>query len=236
MGSKSAAARAEIARRLRHLKIRYREWLGFGCDVDEENHLSILAALVLRRLVHHDNKIARLALLALGELRNLHPEHRKSGMRSHRWIGVETPQLCVEDVFGRRRKWVRGGGISFEELLAVDDLKRAAAACAVAKVNPIADANRSVQRLRHRFYLGTGLLSHSTEVADETGMRGIAQVEDFRSPTSPAFLFLMGDDIGDAGVALPPVLVRAGKTGEHSAHRSRIARIRDVEDLVALVS
>src|SRR5262249_39079129 len=104
-----------------------------------------------------------------------------------------------------RRRFER----TFQQLLAIEDLQHAALVGAVPDIDAIAlrtARDRAVLLGRNR-PLGAGLLANHAEVANVLRMRRIAQVIDLhhaaRAPPRRA-----RHEVGDAGVALPPVLVR----------------------------
>ena len=69
------------------------------------------------------------------------------------------------------------------------------------------------------------------------GCGGIAQVVDRGHPVgAPAARRAVGDEVGDAGVALPPVLVRALEPVEHRGDERGLRRIGHVPDLVGQVA
>src|SRR5207237_4302008 len=98
---------------------------------------------------------------------------------------------------------------AFEQLLAIDDLHDAITAGAVAEVDAIElrHRDRSVQLGRYRHHRRAGLLSGQTEVANENGLRRIAQVVDLRHARR-APCGIAAHDIRDAGVTFPPALMR----------------------------
>ena len=117
---------------------------------------------------------------------------------------LELSDLRVQQVFVGRLGWTT------EQLGAVDDLQYAVLVGAIAEIHAIAGGaggNRAVQLLRGR----SGrirLLPREAEVADEYRMVRIAQVVDLRHPPrSPRRQ--AGNEIGDARIAFPEVLVRA---------------------------
>ena len=84
---------------------------------------------------------------------------------------------------------------------------------------------------RHRA-AGAGLLADQAEVADLHGLCRIAQVEHLgHAPRAPAVD--AGNEIGDAGVALPEALVRVLQIPARLGDQHRLRRIGDVPDLVA---
>jgi hypothetical protein len=59
-------------------------------------------------------------------------------MRARVWIEIQAPQLCIENVFDRRREGIRRGRIAFEKLITIDDLQRSANGGPVTEVNAVA--------------------------------------------------------------------------------------------------
>src|SRR2546425_4916284 len=88
-----------------------------------------------------------------------------------------------------------------------------------------------------------GLLAGQSEVADEHGFRGVAEVVDLRhAPRAPARWTelrrlrlgeVARDQVGDSGVTFPPVLVRRREPRDHRAHLLWSRRVGDVPHLVA---
>ncbi len=135
---------------------------------------------------------------------------------------LRVQQVCLGRLFG-----------SVQELVAIDDLDDAVRAGAVSEVHPVdlrTERDRAVQ-LRRDWARRSGLLAWQPEVADEHRLGWIAQVVDLRH-AARAPLGIAADDIGDAGVALPPVLVRVDEAVDDDGHAARVRRIGDVPDLV----
>ena len=131
-----------------------------------------------------------------------------------------------------RRRLLR----ALEQFLAVDDLQDAALVGAVAEIDAVAlrpGRDRPVQLGRHRAGRA-GLLAGQAEVADLHRMGGIAQIVDLRHALG-APVGRAGDEVGDAGVALPPALVRVLQPVE-PRDQHRIGRIGDVPDLMRLAA
>src|SRR5262245_8099386 len=80
-----------------------------------------------------------------------------------------------------------------------------------------------------------GLVSRYPEVADEDWMRGIAEIVDFRHPLR-APCGIAADEIGNAGIAFPPALMRIPQSGDDRGQLRWLGRIGDVPDLVRLGS
>lgn len=80
-----------------------------------------------------------------------------------------------------------------------------------------------------------GLLAGEAEIADEPRPRRIRQVEDLGHPVRPPARHAR-DQVGDARIAFPPVLVRAGKMRGDRHDERRSGRVRHVPDLVCRVA
>ena len=75
------------------------------------------------------------------------------------------------------------------------------------------------------------------EVADELRRGGIAEIEDLQPAVGgPSLGLQVGDQVGDAGVALPPVLVRAVEPLGEDGDLLGSGGIGDVPDIVAEVA
>ena len=131
-----------------------------------------------------------------------------------------------------RRRLLR----SFQQFLAVDDLQDAALVGAVAEIDAVAlrpGRDRPVQLGRHRAGRAR-LLAGQAEVADLHRMGGIAEIVDLgHAPGAP--VGRAGDEVGDAGVALPPVLVGVLQPVQ-PGDQDRVGRIGDVPDLMRLAA
>src|SRR5712691_281359 len=147
--SEASTARTEVSTGFWYLKIRYRKWLRWRGDVHQEGHLPLLATLILNSLVDQDNEVGRLALLVLGQLRDVYPQDGKCGMDSDVRRGIKSANLSVQDVVGRWRERVRRGGITPEELVMIDDLQNTASARPIAEVDTIPESDRPMQRCRY---------------------------------------------------------------------------------------
>ena len=80
---------------LRHAPGRDRRRGALHGHVDEPDELARLLALVQDLLVGHDDEIAHLADLVLGELRNRHLKHREGGVSARQRRHVEPADLRV---------------------------------------------------------------------------------------------------------------------------------------------
>ena len=132
-----------------------------------------------------------------------------------------------------RRRLLRTG----QELLAIDDLHDAAAVGAVGEDDAVvlhAGRDHAVQVGRHGAGRA-GLLADQTEIADIHRLRRIAEIVDLGLPARAPVL-QAGNEVGDAGVALPPVLVGVHEVGRDGADLLGIGRIGDVPDFVRLVA
>ena len=149
---------------------------------------------------------------------------------------VEAADLGVEQVGHGRREAIGGLRIARQQLVAVHDLHHTLGPGAVGEVDAIAERDGPVDALRR----GAGrarLLARQAEVADETRVRGVAQVIDLRHTISPpAEGRAVRDEVRDTGVALPPVLVRALEAVEHGGEPRRLRGIGHVPDLVGQVA
>ena len=117
---------------------------------------------------------------------------------------------------------------SVEQLLPIDDLHDARATSAVTEVDAIAfrtERDWSMQLGRYRHHRRPGLLAGKAEVADESRVGWIAQVVDLRHPPGAPFL-RPRDDVGDAGVALPEVLVRVDEAIDQHQDTATASRDR----------
>ena len=170
------------------------------------------------------------AVLVLGEFGDRHLQHREGGVGAVPGRHLELADLRIAQVL--RRRLLR----TVEELLAVDDLEHAALVGAVAEIDAVAlrpHRDRAVELGRDRAG-GAGLLPGQAEVADMHGMGGIAEVVDLGHALDPP-AGDAGDEVGDAGVALPQVLVGVGEAHQPGEQR-RIGGVGDVPDLVALTA
>src|SRR3954470_7819651 len=123
---------------------------------------------------------------------------------------------------------------AFQELLTIDDLQNAALAAAVAEINAVDGwhRDRPMQLGRHRAG-GARLLTRQAEIADLHRLRRIAEIVDFgHALDAPARH--TRDDVGNAGVAFPPALVRVAIVAADRGDPHRIGAIGDVPDFVAL--
>ncbi len=150
------------------------------------------------------------------ELGNFHAQHRKHRVRADVRRQVEPADLRIQQILvGRLLRTV-------QQLLAIDDLddclrptcrSRSTRGCRSVR------GNRAVQASRRRAH-AAGLLSGQPEIADEHRLGRIAQIVDLRhaidAPARRA-----GDQIRDAGVAFPPVLVRAAESADDDRHARR---------------
>src|SRR5215510_13120270 len=67
-------------------------------------------------------------------------------------------------------------------------------------------------------------------------MGGIRQIKELDTSAAPAFFFLVCDDVGNARIALPPVLVGAREVSDHGAHKRRVAWVCHIQNLVCLIA
>src|SRR4029079_19385755 len=120
--------------------------------------------------------------------------------------------LRIAKVLRCRREAIFRGGIPIEKLFPIDDLKSAGATRAVAKINPIPQANGAMQCLWHGFAFRPWLLPNQTEVTDVARFRGIAEIVNLHPPAAPTFVFSVGHKVSNAGIALPPVFMCGRET------------------------
>ena len=147
-----------------------------------------------------------------------------------RWQ-IEPADLRIQQILvGRLLRTV-------QQLLAVDDLDDAPRAGAVAEVDAIAirsERDGAVKAGRRRAD-AAGLLTGQPEIANEHRLGRIAQIVDLGhaigAPAGRA-----GHQIGDAGVAFPPVLMRGAQSADDDGQARWLGRIGDVPDLMAGVA
>src|SRR5215471_9592516 len=106
----------------------------------------MLTALILDGLVNQDDEVGPAAGLILGRLWDLHPQDGKHRMGSRGRSDVQPADLCVQDIFRRRRKGFWRGRVAVQELVMIDDLENATGAGAVAEVHAIVEPDRPMQR------------------------------------------------------------------------------------------
>src|SRR6266581_4696045 len=225
--AEAPAAAAEVAALLGHGPARHSDRPRFVGDVDEDDHLARLLALVAEGFAGHDDEIARARLLVLRELRDLHAEHREGGVRAELRREVQARDLRIDEVPGR------GFLRTAQELLPVDDLQYAFAVRAVGEIDAIvfrAGRNGSVQRAR-RGTARARLVPWEPEVADEDGPCRIGEVVDLRMAPRPPALDARNEK-RDARVAFPPALVRALELVDDGREARRLRRVGHVPDLV----
>ena len=230
MRAEAATALAEIAGGLVGRIVRHDHRPLLDRDVGEPHHLPCLETLVQDRLVDDHHHVAPGAVLVLGELGDRHLQHREGRVRAVPGRHLQPRDLGSAQVLGRRRRR------SLQQLLAIDDLQHAALVGAVAEIDAIAGGSgrdRAVQFCRHGAG-GAGLLAGQAEVADLLRMRGIGEVVDLRHAPHPP-VGRARDEVGDAGVAFPPVLVRVLQPVE-PRHQHGVRGIGGVPDLVRLAT
>src|SRR5215469_5216282 len=123
-----------------------------------------------------------------------------------------------------------------QELVMIDNLENTACACTIAEVHAIAEPDWSMQRRWHGLTGRAGLLPYHAVITDIPGMGGIGEIKDFHAPAAPALVFVVCDDVSNARVALPPVLVGGRESREHSTDERRMARVRHIQNLVRLIA
>src|SRR5262249_2942823 len=108
---------------------------------------------------------------------------------------------------------------------------------AIAEIDPIdfcAEGNRPVELGGNRA-CRSRLLAWKTKISDEHRVRRVAQVVDLRHAAS-APLRIARDEVRDARVALPPVLVRVDEAADHYCYALRHRRVGDVPDFLTAVA
>ena len=161
------------------------------------------------------------SLRVLGEFGDRHVQHRKGGVAPLNGDIVEPADFRIAQVF--RRRLLR----PVQELVAVDDLQDAALVGAVAEIDAVAlrpERDRAVQFRRHRAGRA-GFLAGQAEIADLYRMRRIAEIVDF-GHAAHAPVRHARDQIGDAGIAFPPALVRVVERPRRCATTARDWRDR----------
>ena len=127
-----------------------------------------------------------------------------------------------------------------QQLLAIDDRDHAVVAGAVGDVDAIllgAGRNGAVNALA--FLRGTRarLRADHPEIADVDRLGRIAQVVDLQVVAAvPSLVALVRDQIRDAGVALPPALVRPAEAIDDRDQLARLRRIGHVVEFVRRVA
>src|SRR6185503_8727174 len=113
-----------------------------------------------------------------------------------------------------------------QQLLAIDDRDHAVVAGAVSDVDAIlpgASRNGAVNSLAFLRGARAGLRADHTEIADVDRLGRIAQVIDLQVVAAvPSLVALVRDQIRDAGVALPPVLVSPAEAVDDRDHLGRL--------------
>ncbi len=146
--------------------------------------------------------MSRVAKAVAGELVDRHPQHRDRPCARRRADRCRAARPADRQV--RRRRLLR----ALQQLLAVDDLQHAAGAAAIAEIDAVLvdHRDRTMQIGRHRAGRAR-LLAGQAEVADLHRLRRVLEIVDLgHALGAPAGHG--GDEIGNAGLALPPVLVR----------------------------
>ena len=163
----------------------------------------------------------------LAELRQRHVQQWKRGVRARVNRHVHLADDRVPQVRVGRLLW------SFQQFLAIDDLHDAVPAGAIAEVHAIElrHRDRSMQLRRHGIHRRARLLPGQSEIANEDGVRRIAQVVDLRHARCPPRR-IAADQIRNARLALPEALVRLLQVVDHSGEERRLFGNRDVPDLM----
>ena len=151
---------------------------------------------------------------------------------------VEPSDLRVEKIVDGGREAIRGLRIALHELVPVDDLEHALGAGAVGDIDAIPERDRARGAPSGAVPDCARLLAGQSEVADEARLSRIAEVVDLRHPVGPpARRAAIRDEVGDARVALPPVLVRADRApAPPSVSELRLLRRAHVPHLVGEIA
>src|SRR5207245_11332461 len=96
--AEAPAAAAEVAATLWHGPARHADRPSLVRDVDEDDHLACLLALVAEGFAGHDDEISLARVLVLGEFRDLHAEHGKRCVRAELRRKVEARDLGMDEV------------------------------------------------------------------------------------------------------------------------------------------
>src|SRR5882762_9660478 len=129
--AEASAAAAEVPAFLGHGPARHADRPRLVGDVDEDDHLAGLLALVAEGFAGHDDEIALARILVLREFRDLHAEHRKARVRAELRREVEARNLRMDEVPGR------GLLRAVQELFPVDDLQYPFAVCTVGEIDAV---------------------------------------------------------------------------------------------------
>src|SRR5207237_7829240 len=133
----------------------------------------------------------------------------------------------IEEILVRRLLWLA------QKFLPIDDLDDAALVGPVSEIDAIACWTRGDRtvKIRRRRACRARLLPGQAERANEHRLGRIAEVVDQRhAGRAPARR--TRDEIRDAAVALPPVLVRAAQSAHDDGDSARLRRVGDVPDLL----
>src|SRR5438105_7022480 len=149
---------------------------------------------------------------------------------------IQSTDLRIQNVVGCWRERVRRGGITLQELVTINDLQNTASVRSITEVHPIPEPDRSMQCCWYWLSRRAGLLPDHAIIADVMGMGGIGQIKDLHTTAAPALFLCMCDDIGNACVTLPPVLVGTREVSDHGAHQRRATRVCHIQNLVRLIA
>ena len=129
-----------------------------------------------QRFADHNQKVRNFAALLLGKFRHIHAEQRIGGVRA-----ISLRQILASDL-GIPQIRVRGIFGTIQQLFAIDDLDHASRARAVGEVDAIAfrSGGDCAVQVGGRGTSGAGLLPRQAEIANENGLRGIAEIVDLR--------------------------------------------------------
>ena len=201
-----------------------------------------LLARVGDRLGDDEEEVARRVVAVGGVVGDGHVEQGHGGVAAPERRQVDAADLGEREGGGARREGGGGGGIAPQQPVAVENLHGAVGRGAVGEVQAVPQPHDLVQpRAARHGAARVGLYPGQAEVADAPRGRRVGEVEDLQDargapPVDGA------DEMGDAGVALPPVLVGVLLAGRGAAHLGRRPheggprRLGDVPDLVALVA
>jgi hypothetical protein len=227
MRAEAATAAAEMTAGFGNAEGGDAEGRGFLGDVEEVDHLERAAAFLGERFTGDGEEIAATAFLHFGESGNVEAEKREDGVGADVGGKIHASDLRIEKIL-----WGGFAG-AVEQLFAVEDLHDSGAARTVSDVDAIAfrSGGEGAVNFTGDGAGGAGLLTGQAEIAKEHGLFGTAEVEDL-DHAAGAPLGIAGDEIGDAGVALPPAFVRVVQTADDDGEAMRTGGIGDVPEFV----
>ena len=222
MRAEAAAALAESARRFGHLVVRQIEGCFVVGDIDKISHLPRFVAFVGDGFVGQRHQIARGDLVG-GKVFDFHAQDRQRGVRAHVRRRIHNRHLRIEQVF--RCRFFR----ALQQFFAVENLQHAIAVGARTNINAVAfDAGRyramHLELIVRQRIFRPRLLAHQTEIADMHGLRRIGHIVHLQHAARVPALDA-GDQVRDAGIALPEIFVRiAQSTNDHIHQRGFFGR------------